>query len=374
MGAGRVIAHVDTESGFSGGEVQVFLLMEGLAARGHRNVLFCRPGSRCEEEARSRGLPTRAVSMRNDLHLASVPRLRRGFADVGAELVHLHTGRAHWLGGLAARLAGLPAVATRRMDRPVRRGVWTRILYGSLVRRAVAISPAVARLLAAGGVPDGMVRTIPSSVDPGALVPRVPRDEVRAREGVDGGTALLLAAARLSRRKGFDVLLEALAELRARGVHFAPRLWIAGDGDERPALEALSARRGLDDRVRFLGRREDVPDLLGACDALVMPSRAEGLGIAALQAMAAGRPVVASAVGGLADAVVHEETGLLVPPDDAGALADALARLGDVALRRRLGDAGPPRVRRHFSADAMVEAYAALYEEVIAEAVAGAAR
>jgi glycosyltransferase involved in cell wall biosynthesis len=111
-----------------------------------------------------------------------------------------------------------------------------------------------------------------------------------------------------------------------------------------------------------------VPDLLEACDVFALPSRHEGLGVAALEAMARGRPVVASAVGGLAEVVVANETGILVPPGDAAALAAALERLiADPALARRLGAAGAKRVAEHFRAEQMVAAYEALYREILAE-------
>jgi glycosyltransferase involved in cell wall biosynthesis len=146
-------------------------------------------------------------------------------------------------------------------------------------------------------------------------------------------------------------------------------LWVAGDGPERAALTQLAGELGLDDRVRFLGRREDAADLLAACDVFVLPSRLEGLGVAALEAMAARRPVVASAVGGLAEAIVDGETGLLVPPDDVDALATALVRLvDDAVLRDRLGSAGPQRIADAYSAQQMVDAYAALYRDVVRSA------
>lgn len=359
--------HVDAEKGFSGGEVQVFLLLEGLRARGQRVVLVAPPGSRALAEAERRGIERVALRMRSDLDLAAVAGLRRLCLRLAPDLVHLHTGRATWLGAHAARWAGVPAISTRRMDRELARGPRTRWLYGRLLRRVVAISGPVRAQLVAGGVDPARVALIHSSVDPAALLPRRASADVRAELGANEADVVLLVLAALVARKGLDVLLEALASLAARGVR--PVLWIAGEGEERANLERLAARLGLS-RVRFLGRREDSGELLAASDALVLPARREGLGVAALQAMAAGRAVIASAVGGLAEAVVDGECGLLVPPDDREKLAEAVATLyKDRALRERLASGGRARVARGYLASQMVEAYDELYRRVLAETV-----
>jgi glycosyltransferase involved in cell wall biosynthesis len=217
--------------------------------------------------------------------------------------------------------------------------------------------------LRAARVPDERIRLIWSAVDPDALRPSASREVLRERLGAAPGAPCLLVAANLVRRKGVDVLLTALARLATPAT-----LWVAGEGPERRPLEASASRLGLTDRVRFLGRRDDVPDLLEACDAFVLPSRQEGLGIAALEAMARGRAVVASSVGGLCDLVIDGETGLLVPPDDPEALAAALARvLTDPAFSERLGAAGALRVEDTFRADAMVASYEMLYREMLEE-------
>ncbi len=354
------IAHVDAERGFSGGEVQVFLLIEGLARRGHRNVLVCPPGSRAAAVAATRGIAVAPVPMRGDLDLAAVWRLRRLWRAAPPDVVHLHTGRAAWLGALAACAAGRPAVVTRRMDRAVARGWRTRLIYERCSRAVAAIAPGIAEQLAAGGVPRARIHVIPSAVDPARVRPVRGREAMRAALGAAPHDIVLLSAAALVQRKGLDVLLEALAALGARGLR--PLVWIAGQGSAAPVLQAQAARLGLETQVRWLGARDDVGDLLAACDVFVLPSRAEGLGVAALEAMAAGRPVVASAVGGLASAVSDECTGLLVPPGDAVALGAALERLlHEPELRHRLGAAGPAHVAAHYSADAMVTAYERLY-------------
>lgn len=359
------IAHVDAETGFSGGEVQVFLLMEGLRRRGHENVLFAPPGSASAREAERRGLAHRPVPMRGAIDMAAVVRLRRALARARPDLVHLHTSRATWLGGLAARWAGLPALTTRRQEKELRPSARTRFVYGTLVRRVVAISPAVERCLLEGGVERDRLRLIASSVEANALVPARPRAETRAALGLVPADVAILTLAALVPRKGIDLLLAALARQPATP---SCVLLVAGEGPERAALEARAAELGLGRRVRFLGVRADKAELLCACDVFALASRAEGLGVAALEAMAAGRAVLATRVGGLGQAVVDGETGLLVPAEDVAALAGALARLaGDPALRARLGAAGPARVAAGFAAEGMVTAYEALYREVLAE-------
>jgi glycosyltransferase involved in cell wall biosynthesis len=360
------VAHVTAERGFSGGEVQVFLLMEGLRKRGHRNLLLCPPGSRSEREAQSRGLEVAAVRARHHWSPRGVTSIARRLREAAPDLVHLHSGRATWLGGIAAWWCGIPGLTTRRMDRKLKSSWRTRFVYGSAVCRAVAISEAVARRLAAAGVREEIIRIVPSAVEPDRIHPQKARHAVRRSLDAEPDTACLLVAAALVRRKGIDVLLDALARLAEDELF--PTLWIAGEGPERATLERLARHRGIASQVRFLGQRDDVADLLAACDIFVLPSRHEGLGVAALEAMALARPVVASRVGGLGEAVLHQGTGLLVPPDDAPALQAALARLlREPALRERLGAAGPARVAQRYHAEAMVEAYERLYFEVLQE-------
>ncbi len=358
------IAHVDAETGFSGGEVQVFLLLEGLRAAGLSQLLVAPPASAAARLARERGFEVREVPLRSDLDVVGLLGLARTLRRSGADLAHLHTGRATWLGGLAARLVGIPALTTRRMDREVRRGLRTRLVHRVLTRRTVAISPAVRACLVRGGVPEERLRTIWSAVDPARLAPARAAAQVRAELGVAAGHLLVLALGALVPRKGFDVLLAALARIPD-----APwELAIAGEGPLRETLLAQAQALEIAPRVRLLGRRGDVGDLLGAADLVAMPSRREGLGVAALEALAAGRPLVASAVGGLGEVVVEGRSGLLVPPGDVPALAGALRRaLEDRALRERLATGGPARIGEGFLATQMVAAYRRLYEEILAE-------
>jgi glycosyltransferase involved in cell wall biosynthesis len=196
---------------------------------------------------------------------------------------------------------------------------------------------------------------------------RLDRFEAPAPPGLRGQLGggerpLVLTCARLDEQKGHDVLLRAAAELP--GVAFA----FAGEGPERGRLEALAGELGVADRVAFLGRRDDVPALLAACDAFALPSLYEGSSLAVLEAMAARRAVVSSAIGGTDELIDDGRSGLLVPPGNAEELRAALARvLGDEQLRAGFAGRARDRVERDFTPEAMTQANERIYRELLAD-------
>lgn len=213
------------------------------------------------------------------------------------------------------------------------------------------------------------VTVVPYGVDLEVFGPRPSTGHGPAVGGGDAGSEVVMGAvARLSKEKGLHYLLEAFAVVAGR--YPGARLVLAGEGPERRRLERLAARLGLRERVRFLGEvpHEQVPQVLQGLDVFVMPSTYEGFGVAALEAEAVEVPVVASSIHGIPDVVVDGETGLLVPPRDRQALAEALLRLaGDADLRRRLGRAGRAFVAEHYSWEQNTAQMEALYEAVLGE-------
>jgi glycosyltransferase involved in cell wall biosynthesis len=184
-------------------------------------------------------------------------------------------------------------------------------------------------------------------------------DRLRIRTG---RSPIVLTVARLDPQKGHTHLLEAAATLP--GVVFL----LAGAGSERAALEAQARGSGISDRVQFLEHRTDIPELLRAADAFVLPSLYEGLPLTVLEAMAAAKPVVATTVGGTDEAVVDGVTGILVPPADPAALSAAIRRiLDDPDTAARLGAAGRERVVSTFSTHRMINATEQVYEELFQE-------
>jgi len=178
---------------------------------------------------------------------------------------------------------------------------------------------------------------------------------------------LILTVARLdNRHKGLDFLVSAAALVP--GAQFV----IAGEGPDRAILESQAKSLGVADRVILLGHRSDIPDLLATCDLFVLPSFFEGLPVSVVEAMASGKPVVATAIGGTDEAVENGVTGLLVPPGDAVRLAEAIrAVLADAALAARMGSAGRRRAQEEFSAEMMIRRTEALYDELLAGGRAG---
>lgn len=218
----------------------------------------------------------------------------------------------------------------------------------------VAVAGVVAEALVAGGAPRARVHEIANGVEVAALERAA---EAPLPAGVPAGDApLVVCAARLEAVKGVEHLVRAAALLpRAR-------VAIAGDGPLLEQLRELAVELGLSDRLALLGRVTPVAPLLAAADVVVLPSRSEGLPMAALEAMALGKPVVASRVGGLPEAVEDGVTGVLVPPSDPDALAAALAELlGDPERARAMGEAGRARVLEGFTAERMVAGYVELF-------------
>jgi glycosyltransferase involved in cell wall biosynthesis len=348
------ILHVDPERGWGGGEVQVLTLLRELRRRGHVSTLAADADGALGRAAREVGVATVPLRIRNHADLVAGVKLR-GLVR-GHDVVHFHTARAHAMAPLCRGL-GARLVVTRRMDYVPSGGAYARLLYNQAVDAVIAISEGVRDALVRGGVHGESIRVVPSGIDVEALAaPAGAREALRREWGIGADDVVVLVLGVLERRKGHAVLLTAATELGA-GIRYV----FCGGGSERESLAAAAARSAVD--VVFAGFRRDVAACLAAADVVALPSLHEGLGVAALEAMAAARPVVASRVGGLAEVVVDGETGLVVPRSDPASLAAALARLArEPALRARLGEAGRARVLSRYTGARMAEGTLACYE------------
>jgi glycosyltransferase involved in cell wall biosynthesis len=219
-------------------------------------------------------------------------------------------------------------------------------------------------LVAQGGLDPAKVRVVANGVDVAAIEAARPGKVVRRELGLPAGVPVIGLVGRLDHwGKGHKELFEAMAPLMER--HPVQAL-IVGGGRRIDEVRALAASLGLAGAVHFLGERSDVPDLLNAMDIFVLPSYSEGLSLALLEAMAAGKPVVATAVGGTPEVVTEGDNGLLIPTRDAGALAGALERLlGAPDFAKQLGQNARAHVREHFSLDRLGREINEIYEELV---------
>jgi glycosyltransferase involved in cell wall biosynthesis len=368
------VLHVQKVKGIGGSERHLLALLPALADRGievRMCVLAEGAAERFMGPLRDTGIPVTAIPAGPDVNPRLVARLVREIRSSGPDVVHTHLIHADVHGQTAARIAGVPAVSSMHSTNTFyrRRPVKTVArLAGRMARRTIAISDHVRSFLVQQGLARGEdIRVIPYGIDPARWeLARPQREAARARLGIRPGQVVIGVASRLVPFKGHDFLIDAVgrAEPRARGL----RLLVAGDGTLREELEERARRRVSPGVVGFLGHVSDVESFMNACDILAFPTVpgiGEGFGLAALEGMAAGRPVVASAVYSLPEIVVNGETGYLVPPWGIEELASALVRLAsDAKLRSRLGARARDRAATAFSLEAMVERTTAVYREV----------
>ncbi len=371
-GRPRVLV-VITRSEPGGAQVHVRDLVLGLASRYDIAVAVGDEGFLTEAltAAGIRVFPIaglqREVAAGSDL--VALRSLRALIRQLRPALVHTHSTKAGLLGRLAARSMGVPVIHTAHAwsfsdGIPWSRKGWAipvEAAAGRLTDRFIVVSAADREVGMRWRVArDAQVRIVHNGVPEGG-----------ARAQVQGGDPPVVAmVARMAAPKDHGLLLRAIAQVEA-----PYSLWLIGDGPERPAVEAEIARLGLADRVRLLGERRDVPALLAQAQIFVLVSRQEGFPLSILEGMRAGLPVIASRVGGVAEAVRPEVTGLLVDRDDQPALRQSLHRLlTDPALRVAMGAAGRADFEAHFTVARMLDATAQVYNELLAAAPAWAAR
>jgi glycosyltransferase involved in cell wall biosynthesis len=413
------VLHTESSPGLGGQEIRTLDEARWISESGWRVVLACQAGGRLQARAAEAGLEAVAVRMRGAWDVGALRRLVRLIGRQSISIVHTHSSVDGWLGGMAARLAGVPVVRTRHVSIPIRRG-WNPV-YAQLADRVVTSGEAIRALVIGAGVPADRVVAIPAGVrledftipagvrledftnsaagaaDDFTNSAAVAADdfansaagaaddftnsaagaaddfnangrpagaeavakELRLRRPVIGSVAMFRGS------KGHAHLLDAFAVVR-RAFPDA-RLLLVGDGIRRQWVEELARDKGLGEAVVFTGFRADVPALLATMDCFALAStRTEGVPQSLLQAFAAGVPVVASSIGGIPEIVEDGVTGLLVPPEDPAALATAIqAVLGQPAAAAERAAAARRLVEARFSHRAAVGRLLALYEELL---------
>lgn len=359
-GARKRILHVEAGRHMYGGAYQVLALLRNTRHEAD-HLLACAHGSAIGQMARKDGLQVREIGLTGDAGAGAWFALRRAIRDFRPDIVHVHSRRgADVWGVLAAIGKHVPLIITRRVDNHEPR--WLAHLRYGKAARIVGISEKICEVLESEGVPRERLRCIRSGVDTDAFRPGGVRGYLADQFGIAADESVVVMAAQFIPRKGHATLLAALPEVLAH--HPRTRFLLLGTGPLHEQVKTAAAPFG--DRVLVPGFRDDFTRLLPACDVLAHPAEMEGLGVVLLQAAACGIPVVAGRAGGIPEIVRDGETGFLVTPGDAEALAGYLCQLlGDAALRRRMGAAARAFAECELSISATTEANMRLYDEVV---------
>lgn len=358
------IIHIETGKDWRGAQVQVLQTAVGQKALGHEVHLVCPPGSALAQKGQQAGLTVHHRRCRAALYGYDVLQMAALMHRIRPEIVHLHSSHAHNVGGLAARLARVPAVVlSRRMDTPIT--LWHhKLKYQFGYDTIIAISHSVKNVLVNAGISEKKVSVVRSAIDYSRW--SIPGERARVREefGYRDDDIVVAVIAAIEPRKGQELLIRALPQILAR----APKvkLVFAGKDDIAQPERALTQQLGLSDKILFAGFRPDVKDVIAAADIISAPSYLEGLGVSIMEAMACGKPVVATTAGGIPESVVDGETGILFEPGDVTALAEAIIRLaGDDTLRSQMGQNGQARAKACFSVDSLITQTLDIYDQLL---------
>ncbi len=361
------VLHLISSGGMYGAEAVILNLSHVLQRHGDTSVLasFSNASQQMHERALTEGLTSVLLPCQGQISLGTLRAIRQAVREHGIDLVHAHGYKADLYAWAALRGSGVRLVSTCHTwydnDFAVR-------VYGALDRwalrrysRVVAVSAEVEQRLLSSGVSAARIRRIRNGIDlapfTAAANGRGGRPEHALRVGLIG---------RLAHEKGVDVFIDAAA-IVAKAMPQV-RFVVVGEGPDRAQLEHQICNCQLADRLHLLGHQDAMVPIYAGMDLLVSASRQEGLPIALLEGMASGLPVVATTVGEVPTAVVPGETGLLVPPNDAAALATAMLQMLETASQRlAFGSNARARMEQEFSAERMTVEYREVYAEAVAE-------
>jgi len=361
------ILHTESSRGWGGQERRILSEAQAMRERGHRLLIACDPRGELFGRAREAGFPVFPLKFGGLANIAACVKLRHHLHEAGVEILNTHSSLDSWVGLMAWKsLRTRPVlVRTRHLSTPVRRSRPTRWLYqtpGAVITTGEATRELLATRV---GVPRERIFSIPTGICLEDFAPRAPEAGLRTRLDLPADAFVFGIVAVLRSWKGHLYLLEALKELITGG---APAfLVVVGKGPYREVIRGCIRELGLGPWVRLVGYHDDVAPWLALMDAVVLPSYSnEGVPQALIQAMVMGRPVVGAAIGGIPEIVIPGQTGLLTPPRDPHALAQAMRRLmEDAELCARLGRGGRDLVCRRFSLESMAEQVERVYDGIV---------
>lgn len=343
---------------WGGAEVWLMDVMRGLQRRGHSVFLVCRPGTILEKNARERGFDVTPLTMRSDFDPVVVRHMMEILRRLRIDVVSTNMDKELRFSGLAARLVrGVAVVPSREVDYPLKNKLRYRFTYNVLADRVIANSVSTKRslLMNAPWLRADRIDVVYKGIDPAPYLRRTGDGaSLRKELGIPENAPLVGFVGQVIERKGIQDVAPAMRTVMQERPN--ARFLVVGEGKLEGFLRERMAEAGLGDRVVFTGFRDDIPSVMKAIDVLILPSIVEGFGYVLVEAMAAGKPVVATNVSSIPEIVQHGETGLLVDVHDPPRLARAIGQiLDDPARAREMGMRGQAVMLEKFTLGRMIE-------------------
>ena len=358
------VLHINTETGWRGGESQVHLLIKGQKQKGLIPLLACARGSKLFHAVSESNLcPVFPFSPLGALSFLGVSSILEQLRPENIDIIHTHTAHAVAMGALLSwRLKRACLFHSRRVDFRLTR--FSKIKYLWRNAQILAISEGVRNVLIKSNIPETRITVVHSGIAVDLNPPLHSADDYRKEFHVPENAPVIGVVAALTDHKGIKYLLESFPSVLTKVSNAI--LVIVGEGELEFELHGSAKKLGIASNVRFTGFREDAQSIIYMFDIFVLPSHLEGLGTSLLDAMIREKPVIACRTGGIPEIVIEDKTGLLVPPRNPEALADAIINLLDnPEFRKKMGVEGKKRVIQHFSADSMVSATIAAYHQAL---------
>ena len=361
------ILHLNTEKTWRGGEQQTLYLLQGLNDRNLSFHLICQPDSPLALKAQVARLRVIPIAMHGEADLIASGRIRSLIQKFRWDIIHCHTSHAHTLAFLASWGTNVRRLVTRRVDFSIFRHSFLRlsgIKYRYMADHYIAISNKIKDVLIGDGIPAGRIFVVYSGIDPERFA-GITYDHLISEFKLNRDEHIVINVAHLAGHKGQQYLIRAIPEVLSKLPN--TRFFIVGDGELMDDLKGLAASLGLKQELVFTGFRQDVGAFYHMADLFVMSSIEEGLGTAVLDALALGKPVVATHAGGLTEIIHDGKTGKLVKPAEPAALADGIIELlTKTEQAKRMADQGQADVCKYFSIDAMISETIAVYHKILA--------
>jgi glycosyltransferase involved in cell wall biosynthesis len=364
------VLHIDTESKWGGGQKQTLYLVKELHARGVNTSIICKPHSGLFQRSLEQDVPAEQLNVRSELDILAACKIARIFRRGNFNIIHAHTGHAHAIAVIAAGFVkpSPPVIVTRRTIFKIKPGWFNKKKYVKPNIKYIAISTAVKDVLVKAGVADTNVQIIPIGIDLKSIkrYDYGPIGAIRRELNISSDNFVIGSIGGLVKLKGHRYLLESVAKLKEEIPEI--KCIIVGAGRLRDPLEKLAERLEISDRVIFTGFRENALDIMRTFNVMVVPSLSEGFSNVALEAMALGKPVIASDIGGLKDLVRDRENGILVPIKNEEEIALAVRKYHQSPdYAHQLGQQARLDVQNKFTLERMINSTNEYYEKILGQ-------